>query len=319
MAMDRTLKGILNLCAGVFVFTAQDTILKSVSGNYPLTEAMALRALVAGPILAFIIGRSEGFAALGRNAGFLLARAVVLFFAYFAYYLAFPALPLADAVALYFTVPLFVVVLAGPYLGERSNLKVWGAVLIGLVGVAVMLRPGAGLFEPAALLSLFSAFAYAFGQLMARKKGATTSAAVFAFWQNGFFLFIALTFPLIFALLGIVDAPHPSLRFLVRPWVWPTLNDGLLMMSCGVIAAAGTILLVRGYQLAPANTAAAFEYTGLIWVSLFAFVFFGEVPEMQTIIGALFIVAAGLLALKAQTKRVSAVTSGGAERPLAQS
>jgi drug/metabolite transporter (DMT)-like permease len=319
MSMDRTLAGILSLCAGVFVFTAQDTILKAVSGNYPLTEAMALRAMVAGPILAVIIGRSEGFAALGRNAGFLLARAVVLFFAYFAYYLAFPALPLADAVALYFTVPLFVVVLAGPYLGERSNLKVWGAVLIGLVGVAIMLRPGAGLFEPAALLSLFAAVAYAFGQLMARKKGATTSAAVFAFWQNGFFLFIALSFPLIFAALGITDAPHPSLRFLVRPWVWPTLNDGLLMMSCGVIAAAGTILLVNGYRLAPANTAAAFEYTGLIWVSLFAFVFFGEVPGMQTIMGALFIVAAGLLALKAQTKPVSAVTSGGVERPLAQS
>ena len=319
MAIDRTLLGILNLCAGVFVFTAQDTILKAVSGNYPLTEAMALRAVVAGPILGFIIWRSEGFAALARNAGFLFARAVVLFFAYFAYYLAFPALPLADAVALYFTVPLFVVVLAGPYLGERSNAKVWGAVLIGLVGVVVMLRPGAGLFEPAALLSLFSALAYAFGQLMARKEGATTSAAVFAFWQNGFFLAIAVALPLIFTTLGITDAPHPSLKFLVRPWVWPPLNDALLMMSCGVIAAAGTILLVNGYRLAPANTAAAFEYTGLIWVTLFAFAFFGEIPGTATIIGAFFIVAAGLLALKAQRNRVSDAASATVERPLAQS
>lgn len=319
MAMDSTLKGILNLCAGVFVFTAQDTILKAVSGNYPLTEAMALRALVAGPILAIIIARSEGFSALGRNAGFLLARAVVLFIAYFSYYLAFPALPLADAVALYFTVPLIVVVLAGPYLGERSNAKVWGAVLVGLIGVVIMLRPGAGLFEPAALLSLFAAAAYAFGQLMARKKGATTSAAVFAFWQNGFFLFIALTLPLIFSALGIVDAPHPSLRFLVRPWVWPPLNDTLLMMSCGVIAAVGTILLVNGYRLAPANTAAAFEYTGLIWVSLFAFIFFHEVPGTATIAGALFIVAAGLLALKAQRNPVSSPASDRAGRPLAHS
>ncbi len=319
MAMDRTLLGILNLCAGVFVFTAQDTILKAVSSNYPLTEAMALRAIVAGPIIGFIIWRSEGFAALGRNAGFLFARAVVLFLAYFSYYLAFPALPLADAVALYFTVPLFVVVLAGPYLGERSNAKVWGAVLVGLIGVVIMLRPGAGLFEPAALLSLFAAAAYALGQLMARKKGATTSAAVFAFWQNGFFLTVAIVLPVIFMTLGISDAPHPSLKFLVRPWVWPTLFDALLMMSCGVIAAAGTILLVNGYRLAPANTAAAFEYTGLIWVSLFAFVFFGEVPGTATVIGAFFIVAAGLLALKAQRNRTSDATSEAAERPLAQS
>lgn len=315
--MDTTLKGIVSLCAGVFVFTAQDTILKYVSGGYPLTEAMALRAIVAGPILGFLIWRTEGFAALGKNAGFLLARAVVLFFAYFAYYLAFPALPLADAVALYFTVPLFVAVLAGPYLGERANAKVWGAVLIGLIGVAVMLKPGAGLFEPAALLSLFSAAAYASGQLMARKRGTHTSAAVFAFWQNGFFLFVALAFPLIFMGLGINSAPHPSLQFLVRPWIWPTTGDALLMLSCGVIAAAGTILLVNGYRWAPANTAAAFEYTGLVWVALFAFVFFGDIPSASTVIGSAFIVAAGLLALKAQTHARIDATETPARPPLA--
>ncbi len=319
MAMDRTLKGILSLCAGVFVFTAQDTILKSVSGSYPLTEAMALRAVVAWPIIAFMVWRAEGLSAVKRDAGFLLARAVVLFLAYFAYYLAFPALPLADAVALYFTVPLFVVVLAGPYLGERSNLTVWGAVVIGLIGVVIMLKPGAGIFEPAALLSLFAAAAYAFGQLMARKKGATTSAAVFAFWQNGFFLAVALVLPLVFAGMGITSAPHPSLQFLVRPWVWPPLSDALLMASCGIIAAAGTILLVNGYRLAPANTAAAFEYTGLIWISLFAFIFFDEVPGTSTVAGALFIVAAGLLALKAQRNPVSDPAAEAAQRPLAQS
>lgn len=315
--MDTTLKGIISLCAGVLVFTAQDTILKHVSGGYPLTEAMALRAIIAGPILGFLVWRAEGFAALGRDPGFLLARAIVMFLAYFAYYLAFPALPLADAVALYFTVPLFVVVLAGPYLGEHANAKVWGAVFIGLIGVAVMLKPGAGLFEPAALLSLFAAAAYAFGQLMARKRWAVTSAAVFAFWQNGFFLFVALTFPLIFAGLGIKSAPHPSLDFLVRPWVWPTLPDALLMLSCGVIAAAGTILLVNGYRWAPANTAAAFEYTGLIWIALFAFIFFGDVPNITTVTGSTLIVAAGLLALKAQSARRDDAREPAVRAPLA--
>lgn len=300
---DRTLLGILSLCAGVFVFTGQDTILKYVSGSYPVTEAMALRAIVAGPILGVMVWWTVGFRALVNHAGFLFGRSVVLFFAYFAYYLAFPALPFADAVALYFTVPLFVVILAGPYLGEHSNWKVWAAVMIGLAGVVIMLRPGSGLFEPAALLSLFAAATYAFGQLMARKKGDVISAAVYAFWQNGLFLLIALTLPLIFQLSDITTAPHPSLNFLVRPWLWPTLTDGFLMMSCGVIAAAGTVLLVNGYRMAPANTAAAFEYTGLVWIALFAFVFFNEVPQPATMIGAGFIVAAGLMALKVRTKQ----------------
>ena len=297
---DTTLKGILSLCAGTFVFTAQDTILKHVSGDYPLTEAMFLRAIVAGPILGYMVWQSEGFSALRRNPGFLLLRAVVLFFAYFAYYLAFPALPLADAVALYFTVPLFVAVLAGPYLGEKPTPGVWLALLIGLGGVAVMLRPGEGLFEPAALLSLFSAFTYASGQLMARKNGATTSAAVFGFWQNGFFLLVAISLPLLFQLLGISHAPHPSLNFLVRPWLWPTQADALLMLSCGVIAAAGTVFLVNGYRWAPANTAAAFEYTGLLWIGVFSFVFLGESPNFQVVAGSVLIVVAGLIALKSK-------------------
>jgi drug/metabolite transporter (DMT)-like permease len=298
---NRTLAGILNLCGGVFVFTAQDTILKSVSGSYPLTEAMVLRAIVAGPILAALVWWTGDMAALTKHKGFLLARSAVLFVAYFAYYLAFPALPLADAVALYFTVPLFVVVMAGPYLGEHSNWKVWVAVFLGLIGVYIMLHPGVGVFEPAALLSLFAAVSYAFGQLMARRRGADISAAVYGFWQNGLFLTIALITPLVFAGLGITSAPHPSLNFLVRPWLWPTLTDAMLMLSCGLIAAIGTVLLVNGYRMAPANTAAAFEYTGLIWIALFAFVFFHEVPKAETVYGALFIVGAGLLALRART------------------
>lgn len=291
------------MCAGVFVFTAQDTILKSVSGTYPLTEALALRSFVSVPMLAVMVWWTDGFAALTKNVRFLFMRSVVLFIAYSCYYLAFPALPLADAVSLYFTVPLIVVVLAGPYLGEHSNWKVWAAVALGLIGVAIMLRPGSGLFEPAALLSLFAAASYAFGQLMARKKGDAISAPVYGLWQNALFLIMALIVPLVFQHMGIVDAPHPSLKFLVRPWVWPPLIDALLMLACGAIAAVGTVLLVNGYRMAPANTAAAFEYTGLIWIALFAFVFFHEVPQPATIIGAGFIVAAGLLALKAQAAR----------------
>ncbi len=300
MMGDTTVKGVLSLSAGVAVFTLQDTILKYVSGGYPLTEAMALRGLVALPLLTFIIWRGEGLAALTRDTGFLLGRAVVLCLAYFSYYLAFPALPLADAVALYFTVPLFVVLLAGPYIGERSNWKVWAAVLAGLCGVAIMLRPGEGLFEPAALLSLFSALTYAIGQLMARKRNATSSAFVFAFWHTLLFLVMALVLAAVFHLLELQNVTHPSLKFLVRPWVWPSAFDGMLMAACGVIAAAGSVLLVKGYQLAPANTVAPFEYTGLLWVTVMAFLVFGEIPQATTIAGAGLIVAAGLMALRAQ-------------------
>ena len=182
-------RGILYLCAGVFVFSAQDAIIKQVSGAYPLTEVVFIRSCVAGPILFFMVQREGGWRSIfATRLGTLTLRAGIMFGAYTAYYMAFPAFPLADAVALYFTVPLFVTALAAPLLGEHTPWKVWAAVVLGFCGVMVMLQPGSGLFEPAALLSLAAAALYGLAMLMARKYGSSLSAAVMAFYQNAFFL-----------------------------------------------------------------------------------------------------------------------------------
>ena len=133
---NNTARGIAFLCLGVLVFSLQDAIIKQVSGAYPLTEVVFVRSLVGLPIFLVLVHREVGFRALfASQLGFLALRALILFVSYTAYYMAFPALPLADAVALYFTVPLFVTALAGPFLGERTHWRVWLAVLLGFAGV----------------------------------------------------------------------------------------------------------------------------------------------------------------------------------------
>jgi drug/metabolite transporter (DMT)-like permease len=305
-------RGILYLCLGVFVFSLQDAVIKQVSGAYPLTQVVAIRSLVAIPLLLALVHLEAGWRAIASPQFLVLtARAVIMFGSYTAYYLAFPALPLADAVALYFTVPLFVTMLAAPMLGERSSLRVWSAVAIGFAGVLVMLRPGSGLFEPAALLSLLAASLYALAMLMARRMGGAETASVMAFYQNWVFLAGACAIALLVALAGpfagansgavgqAAAAIHPSLNFLLRPWVWPTLADGLLIASCGPIAAAGIFLLTSAYRISRANLVTSFEYTGVLWAPLWGFLFFAEVPRLTTWLGALLIVGAGLLALRA--------------------
>ena len=91
-------------------------------------------------------------------------------------------------------------------------------------GVLVILQPGSGLFEWAALLSLLAALMYATSMLMARRIGTAQPASVMAFYQNGVFLAGALAIALCTHWLGIEDAGHPSISFLVRPWVWPSLG-----------------------------------------------------------------------------------------------
>ncbi|GDX58780.1 membrane protein [Comamonadaceae bacterium] len=296
--------GVVYLCLGVFVFSLQDAIIKQVSGAYALTEVVFIRSCVAGPILLFLVQREAGWRSIfASRLGTLTLRALIMFGAYTAYYMAFPALPLADAVALYFTVPLLVTALAGPLLGERTGPGVWAAVLLGFVGVMVMLQPGSGLFEPAALLSLLAAALYGVAMLMARKFGSSLSASVMAFYQNAVFLFGSALLALVLYWGDWVQASHPSLSFLVRPWVLPSIIDALLIAACGVVAATGMMFLTSAYRVARASTVTPFEYTGILWAPLWGFLFFSEVPRVTTMAGALVIVLAGLLALRmAKTK-----------------
>ena len=296
---NQPLRGIAYLCLGVLIFSLQDAVIKQVSGGYPLTEVLSLRSIVAIPILLLLVQREVGLrAVLAKGYGALILRATLMFVAYMAYYLAFPALPLADAVALYFTVPLFVTLLAGPMLGERAGWQVWAAVAVGFAGVLVMLQPGSGFFEPAALLSLLSAVMYAGAMLMARGMGPTHAASVMSLYQNLVFLLGALGIALLVTLLGVVEASHPSMMFLVRPWATPGPMDAFLIFGCGVVATIGTLLLTSAYRIARANLVAPFEYSGVLWAPLWGLLFFGEVPRLTTVVGAAMIVGAGLVALR---------------------
>lgn len=296
-------RGIRFLCAGVFVFSLQDAVVKQVSGDYPLTEVVVIRSLVAIPILLVLVQLEAGWRSLfSPQFRPLAVRAGIMFVSYTAYYMAFPAMNLAYAVALYFTVPLFVTALAGPVLGERIGLVAWAALAAGFAGVLVILQPGSGLFQWAALLSLLAALMYATSMLMARRMGTAQPASVMAFYQNGVFLAGAALIAVATHWLGIVDAGHPSVSFLVRPWVWPSVADGLLIASCGAIASAGMLLLTNAYRISPANRVTPFEYTGIVWTPLWGFLFFGEIPRWTTVAGAVLIAAAGLIALREARK-----------------
>lgn len=308
---NRAALGIVYLCLGVLVFSLQDAIIKAVSGDYPLTQVVATRCIVSAPILLAMVHFESGIGSI-VSANFLplTGRALLLLLAYTSYYMAFPALPLADAVALFFTVPLFAMALAVPLLGESIGWRRISAVVVGFIGVIVMLRPGAGLFEPAALLSLFSAATYALSMVMARKLGNEATASVMAFYQNGGYLLGALLITLFLMMTGIREASHPSLDFLVRPWVWPTSRDFLLIASCGVIAAVGMTLLTHAYRIAKASIVTSFEYTGMLWAPLWGFLFFGEIPYLTTLAGAGLIIAAGLFALSSPSARENTADGG---------
>jgi drug/metabolite transporter (DMT)-like permease len=297
---NERLQGILFLCAGAMIFTIQDVIIKWISDEYAVTQILATRSLVAFAPLFILLHLDGGLRGVnGRRLGRLLLRAALLFASYTTYYLAIAAIPLAEAVSLFYTAPLFIVALSGPMLHERVGPTRWLAVVVGFIGAIVMCRPGADVVDPAALLSLLAAALYALAQVMARDLGTTYRASVMALAQNAVNLAAALAIGLVAGDGAYAGAAHPSLAFLLRAWTIPTTVDLLLMAATGVIAAVAIWFLTQAYRIAEANVIAPFEYSSIIWVVLLAYLIWGEVPGPFTIVGGLLIVAAGIYVLRA--------------------
>jgi drug/metabolite transporter (DMT)-like permease len=289
----------LSLCAGILIFSLQDPILKYVSGTYPLSEAVAIRSVTALPILLVIVHMRGGLGRLVSRRFFKhMARGLIMMSAYSTYYLALPAMKLAEAVTLYFTAPLFITALAVPMLGERLQAKRLAVLLIGFCGVIVTYRPGLGVFDLASLLPVYAAFAYGVAQLMARQIGGTESAAIMGFYQNVMYMLGAIVLALLFGHGAFAYRNmHPSAAFLLRAWSFEQPFDLLLLACCGPIAAIGSVLLSHAYRIAEANFVAPFEYSALIWAASWGFVVFAEVPDLYIFAGAALIVGAGLYML----------------------
>jgi drug/metabolite transporter (DMT)-like permease len=191
-------------------------------------------------------------------------------------------------------VPLFVTALAGPVLGERIGFDRWMAVLIGFAGALVMVQPGSGVFDAASLLPIFSAFAYGSAQIVARRIGLEDSAAVMSFYQNLLYLGAASVLAIGVTAWGGDYEGHKSLVFLLRQWQTPSLFDLVLIATCGPIAAIGMTMLGEAYRLEEANVVTSFEYTNLIWGTIWGYLIWAESPGIHSVIGAALIVGAGL-------------------------
>lgn len=291
---QRPLAGILFLLLAATVFPLQDVIIKSISGGYAVHEIVFFRGLFAFPLVLAIVYFGGGLRALRFGSIRLqLFRSSMGFASYLVYYMALATLGMAETAAITFSAPLFVTVLATYFLGETIGIHRWMAIVIGLVGVVVTMRPGVGVFEPAAILALLAAMSYACSIITTRKLGNSTNGASLTLFGTSFFMVSGAVLGLVFSGLE-VESAHPSIAFLFHPWVWPRGTDWALLAALGCISAIGFYALSQAYRLADASVVTPFEYAYLPWAILWGFVFFGNLPGAHTWIGLVLIVGAGL-------------------------
>jgi drug/metabolite transporter (DMT)-like permease len=293
--VEYRLKAASFAIAAIGIASTQDAIIKHLAGSFPAYEAVLLRGLVGFPILLVWLALTDGLSAL-RTPFMrpLMLRGLVLCSAYIAFILAIAAMPIANAVSIYFTMPFFVAMFAGPFLGERVPFYRWLSIIAAFVGVIIMARPGAQDFEPASFLALYSAFGYAVGQMMGRHYSQKVPPLVLANVQNWAYLLVALVMLLVFHFGGVRLTGHQSLEFLSRPAIWPSIEDSFWLAVMGVFATLATVLFTSAYKYASSSFVAPFEYTAMIWAVLYGALLFGDFPDGVTWAGMAIVVAAGL-------------------------
>ena len=299
------LTGILLALGGGFVMSMNDLAIKFLSNDYALHQIILIRAIISLIIILAVIALSRrSFRQLRTRRwsahGF---RVFIVMFSNVTYFLGLSVMPLADAVATAFIAPVLVTLMSAVILGEVVGPRRWAAVAVGLLGVLVMTRPGAGVIQPAAILVLISAFCYAGSHVMTRKMRDTESAMALNFYVQIGFVVVSCAMGLWVGDGHLAQNGNATLAFLFRPWVWPATADLWAFLGTGMAVGIGGLMMSQAYRTAEAALIAPFEYIGMPMAIFWGAVVFGTWPDQTAWIGIALICGAGLYTLWRETLR----------------
>jgi drug/metabolite transporter (DMT)-like permease len=271
--------GILYMVGATIVFAASSAVSKWLVASYPIGEVLFTRTAVALVTCALFIMPQTGLAVFRtQRLPHHVMRSVSQGCSQTCLLIAFSLMPLAGAIAINFSAPLFTALISALLLKEAVGLARWMALLVGFCGVLIVTNPGMGTFQIGALFALANAILYGSVTDGVRGMTATESAETLILYQ------LALLTAL-FALL------------LPLGWISPTPADTAWIVFNGVSNAVGQYWWTRALHLAPASAVAPFNYLSLVWAIILGFAVWGDVPTVSLVIGSGVVVASGLFLL----------------------
>jgi drug/metabolite transporter (DMT)-like permease len=280
-------RGILLLVAATMFFSVSDATAKYLTGSLPVIEIGFIRYVVFTALAAFFVARAGRASARVRNPALQVARGLGLLGSALFFIFGLRFLPMAEAASISFISPLLITVLSVPLLGETVGVRRWAAVVVGLVGMLVIVRPGSDAFQPAAGLAALSSLCWALAIVLTRKMAGVDRTATTLLWSAGTGL-VVLTVLLPFDM-------H-----------MPTGRELALCILVGFLSSAGQGLVVLAYRHAAASLLAPFSYGQLIWSAVAGYAIFAAVPDRWTLVGAAIIIASGLYTAQRERARIHA-------------
>lgn len=264
-------------------YATHDAIIKLLGAEYAPVQTAFFVALLSLPVLAAVAATRASASLWPRHPGWVALRTLCMTGSILGGMTAFALLPLTQVYAILFTMPLLITVLSVPLLGERIGLHRLGAVLVGLVGVLIVLRPGQADLSLGHLGAVVAALSGAMAAVIARRLGDRETTLVLVLWP---------------VLLNLAVCAL-ALPFVYRPMPGADLGLAGLVALLGLIGAA---LNVRSYRAAEAAVVAPMQYSQILWATFYGWLLFAELPTGSTLLGLAIIVASGLFILWRETR-----------------
>ena len=268
-------RGILLMILAIALFTTMDAAAKGLLQRYPAPQVIWARFAGQLIIVALILGPRLPRALRTRFPVLHFWRSAFQFGATSCFFLSLPHIGLAEATALTDINPVLITLGAALFLGERLGPRRLAGVAAALIGALIIIRPGAGIFSPWALLPLCAAVSYTGNALLTRNIGARESP-----WASMIYA----------ALFGTILAAF------ALPFVWQPIavEDIWRFVLIGCLGSGAQLCIIRSFSMTEAGIVAPFAYLGIIFATGWGIVLFDTWPDRWTIIGALVIVGAGL-------------------------
>ncbi len=271
----------------VLLFSFMDTIAKYLGRFYPVTSLLFARYVAHLLVMIIWLAPHMKSGVLRPHYPVLqIVRGVLLVGATFCFFNALRHLPLAEASAIGFLHPLLLVALSGPILKEKVRPARWVAVVAGFIGVLIIIRPGGGVFDAAALWPIVNALFFSVYQIITRMLSGKENSYTTLFYTA----FIGS----LVSMLGIL---------VPGGWVTPTPVHGLLILCMGIIGATAHFMMIKAFESAPASALAPFSFSQIIWVMLLGYFVYGDFPSSGTLLGIVIIIASGLYVVLSERRR----------------
>ena len=274
--IDRPLVAMGLFSLAMMIFSSTDGAAKYLSSEIAPQQIIFLRyVIILTLILLFSIYQGRRNLFKTEQPKLQILRGLCMASSGLLIYFALKHLPLELCAAISFVSPLFVTALSIPLLGERVGLRRWIAVLIGLLSVLIILRPGGTSFQLAMLLPLGASLCWATGLTLTRLMRDREQALTVLAWSS---------------LVGVV-ALFPLAGSV---WLTPNASQWTILILLGIFNGLGQYLVIRAFMLASASLLAPFSYSIIIWSMLIGLVVFNSFPDAITLVGTTILIAAGL-------------------------